>query len=65
MIEDSEENLSEFGYAPGWYTGTCVTCSDAYIGSKYTYNCKKCALDKRIKTDRMYKWSCYETYCYN
>lgn len=49
MIEESEENLSEFGYAPGWYTGTCVTCSDAYIGSKYTYNCKKCALDKKDK----------------
>jgi len=46
-VIDNEEDLSQFGFEPGWYTGTCRTCGNSYIGSKYTYNCKECALEKK------------------
>lgn len=47
-VIDNEEDLSQFGFEPGWYTaGTCRTCGNPYIGSKYTYNCKDCALEKK------------------
>lgn len=41
--EPDEESLMRFGYAPGNYTKTCISCRHEFIAYKRAWRCKGCA----------------------
>jgi hypothetical protein len=40
---DDRPHLPGTGWAPGWYTCTCIKCGEAYTGEKRSTECADCA----------------------
>lgn len=33
------------GYAPGFYSNTCISCKEEFTGDKYSRQCEPCAIN--------------------
>lgn len=48
--ETTEEKKSKIrypigAYAPGYYTSTCTSCKESFMGDKYARQCEPCAIN--------------------